>query len=104
MPNGRSDEFGVNKESLERSLSALPSEAVVGRSATSGDVNVSAVARMVSEYPDDLIRVEEQDHRWYIIHLESFQGNPPSGEKLIMILPESPLFEELRRQYDRHGK
>ena len=104
MPNGRSGEFDVNKERLERILSALPSEAVVGKSIAAGDVDVSAVYRMVSEYPDDLIAVEEQYDRWYIIHLEPIQANPPSAEKWIMVSPESPLFEELRRQLVRHEK
>ena len=102
MPNGRSSGFGVSKERLEGILSALPADAVVGKSIASGGVDVSTVYRMVSEYPDDLIAVEEQDHRWYIIHLEPIESNPPNPKKWIIVSPGSPLFEELRQHHVRH--
>jgi hypothetical protein len=86
---------------LEKILRAHPAEAVVGRSIPSRDVEVSELKRMVSEYPGDLIVIEEQDHRWYIIHLEPIEVSPPNAEKWIVVLPGSPLFEELRRQHSR---
>jgi len=104
MPNGRSGEFSIQKEKLEHILNALPSEAVIGTSIVSDDLDVSAVSRMVIECPDDLIWVEEQDDRWYIIHLEPIQANPPNPETWVAVSPESPLFEEMRRQLVRHGK
>jgi hypothetical protein len=99
MPNGRSGGFGLTKATLEQILCALPAIAVIGRSTVSPGVDVSAVLRMVSEYPGDVIGVEEQDYRWYIMHLEPGDVDPPNAEKWIMIGSESPLFKDLRREH-----
>jgi hypothetical protein len=105
MPNGRSGGFGISKEDFERVLSALPANAVVGRSMASGVViDVSTAGRMVSDYPDDLIAVEEQHYSGYIIHLEPIEVDPPNGEKWIIVWPESPLFEDLKRQHARQRR
>ena len=101
MPNGRSDDFVVNRENLERILNALSPDAMVGKILTA-QVDVSAISQMLSTYPDDLIAVEEQYESWYIIHLEPIGTYPPNIEKWVMVSAESPLFEELRRQHHRH--
>ena len=99
MPNGRSGGFGLIKATLDQILCALPANAVIGRSTVSREVNVSAVLRMVFEYPVDVIWVEEQDYHWYIMHLQPDDADPPNAEKWIMVSSESPLFKDLRREH-----
>ena len=103
MPNGLSGVFHVNKVTLKRILNELPADAVVGVTPTPtyASVDVSTVYRMVSEYPDDLIRIEEHDHCSYLIHLEPYDTHPPNAERWIAVFPESPVFEELRRRHVR---
>jgi hypothetical protein len=105
MPNGLSGGFRVSKLTLERILDALPADTVVGMTPTRpfASVDVSAVCRMVAAYPDDLIWVEEHDYGSYVIHLEPADTHPPDAGKWIAVLPESPVFEELRRQHVREG-
>lgn len=106
MPNGLSGGFSLSKETLQLVLNGLPADAAVGQTAIRlkeplDVVDVSAMCRMVSEYPDDLILVEEHNNS-YVVRLEPIATSPPNIEKWIMVFPKSPLFEELRRQHLRH--
>ena len=68
-------------------------------------VSVETLVGMLATYPGDRIVVEEQDGRAYIVHMyHPFGLDPPDLERWILIKPESPLFEELRRQHDEQGR
>jgi hypothetical protein len=109
MGNGKSGGFGISKERLQQILDALPADAVVARAGTSRkvqpsavglpsiEIKVSAMRQTVSEYPEDVFPVEEQDYSWYILHLEPIHVEPPTIEKWVIVRSNSPLFEELRR-------
>ena len=69
------------------------------------NVFVETLVEMLATYPSDRIVVEEQDRGAYIIHMYyPLSLDPPDFERWILIKPESPLFEKLRRQHDKQGK
>lgn len=98
MPNGRSGGFLVEKADLRLLVEALPGATIVAKviahSSSARTVDASEIARLVDECSNDRIAVEEQDHKFYIIHL----SNEP---KLlwVMVGSETPLFPELRRRH-----
>jgi hypothetical protein len=100
VPNGRSGGFVIEKEDLKRLLEALPHATVVAKIIVHSSLprlgDASEIARLVDQCPNDRIAVEEQDHKFYIIHL----SNEP--ELLwAMVGLETPLFPELRRRHAR---
>jgi hypothetical protein len=99
MPNGRSGGFGLNKSTLEHILRAVPADTTIGTSIGLTEVDVSALLRMVIGYPGDVIAIEEQDYRWYIVHLEPVDTESPNIAKWITVSSESPLFKDLRREH-----
>jgi len=111
MPNGRSGGFTIAKSRLEELVRSLDSHTPIGRRlprlsapatlAPSGhDVDTAAVLIMISEFPGTRIWVEEQDHTFYILHLdhEVEQNLEPEVEKWVMVHPESALFDLLTRR------
>jgi hypothetical protein len=110
MPNGRSGSLFLNKTEFASWLSVRKSDEVIGRCpALPGPdrqvVSVEMVVELLGTYPADRIVVEEQDRASYIVHLyHPFTLSPPDPERWILIKPESPLFQELRRQHKQQGK
>jgi hypothetical protein len=100
MPNGRSGGFVVERADLKQLIKALPDATVVGKiraySSALRPADALEIARLVDECPNDRIPVEEQDHKFYIIHLSD------KGERIwVMVGPETPLFLELRQRHAR---
>jgi hypothetical protein len=100
MPNGRSGGFVIEKADLKGLLKELPDATVVAKIIVRpGPLRTAValeVARLVDKCPNGRIAVEEQDHKFYIIHL----SNEPDLI-WVMVAPETPLFLELRQ---RHGR
>ena len=106
MANGRSGGFGLSKKEFERILNSLSPELVVGSYISpsgSARVDVSTVIRMVGECPDDPIAIEEQDYKYYVVHIDGMATTVPIPEKWILVVSESPLFQEFREQHTRQG-
>lgn len=109
MPNGRSGGFEIAKKRLERLLKGLADHTVVGNAlvepidhATSrpswSEVNAAAVTTMLSVFPGKRVWVEEQNHSYYILHLdrEVHEDLEPQAAKWIVVRSGSPLFGLLR--------
>ena len=109
MPNGHSGGFLIGRTDLEQLLHVLPKQSVLGRALAEPfprphswvDVDAAAAIAVLGNFVGTRIWVEEQDHAWYILHLdqEVAKGGEPDTTKWIMVGPESPLFGPLR---DRH--
>src|SRR5215471_7253454 len=100
MPNGRSGGFVIEKVDLKhlvKSLHGGPAAAkIFSHSSQTRLADTQELSRLVDECRTDRIAVEEQDHKFYIIHL----SNEP--ELLwVMVGSEMPLFLELRQCHDR---
>jgi hypothetical protein len=110
MPNGRSGSLFLNKVEFGNWLSSRDGQEIIGLSFEPATrrpqaVSVETVVGMLATYPPDRIAVEEQDGRAYVIHIyHPFSLDPPDLKRWILIRPESPLFQELRRQHDQQGK
>lgn len=110
MPNGRSGSLFLNKAEFASWLNGRDGHESIGlclapRGTDRRAVSVERLAGMLDTYPADRIVVEEQDGRDYILHMyHPFSLDPPDLERWILIRPESPLFQELRRQHDQQGK
>lgn len=100
MPNGRSGGFVIEKADLKHLIEALPNVSVVanivGHSSPLRPADALEIARCVDECPNDRIAVEEQDHKFYIIHL----SNEPELT-WVTVGSETPLFSELRQRHDQ---
>ena len=100
MPNGRSGGFVIEKEDLKQLVKSLPDGTVVGKiraySSALRPADALEIARLVDECPNDRISVEEQDHKFYIIHFSN-----KSERILVMVGLETPLFPELRQRHAR---
>jgi hypothetical protein len=100
MPNGRSGGFVIEKADLRSVVKALPDATVVAmlsaHSPRPRPANALEIARLVEECPKERIAVEEQDHKFYIIHL---QDEP----ELIWVTvgSESPILLELHQRHER---
>ena len=110
MPNGRSGSLFLNKIEFASWLGSRDGREIIGlclaRLGTDHpSVSVEMIVGMLATYPVDRIVVEEQDGRAYVVHMyHPFSLDPPDPERWILIKPESPLFQELRRQHDQQGK
>jgi hypothetical protein len=108
MPNGRSGSLLLKKAELASWLSGRDGHQIIGlclAPPTRRTVSVEMIVGMLATYPADRIVVEEQDGRAYIVHMyHPFSLDPPDFERWILIKPESPLFQELRRQHDQQGR
>ena len=107
MPNGRSGSLVLNKTEFASWLSVRDGHEFIGRSLVPPEnervkVSVQMMAGMLATYPADRITVEEHDSCAYIIYM--FDWARPAPERLILIEPDSPLFQELRRQHDQQGR
>jgi hypothetical protein len=65
------------------------------------DVTIGALRRLVHEFSSKRVWIEEQDHRWYIMHLDwpVKAKDEPVAEKWIVVDPTSLLFAELRGEH-----
>ena len=111
MPNGRSGSLFLGKGELARWLSGLEGSEIVGISIAllvsgrSPGVSVESVAGLLANCRADRIAVEEQDNNDYIIHLDCpLDGESTDTDKWVLVRPDSPLFEELRREHKRQGQ
>jgi hypothetical protein len=96
MPNGRSGGFVMETADLKQLVDAVTGDAVVGRLTTGlrpQPARADEITRVIEECPHSRIAVEEQDHAFYIIHI----NNEPV---VWLVIPsESPVFMELRRRH-----
>ena len=116
MPNGRSGGFLISKDQLEQLLKGLGDQPVLGHALANrvdwptsspswAEVDAAAARTMLSTFPGERVWVEEQDHTYYILHLDhevQEHGEPEAG-KWIVVRSESPLFGPLRECH-RHGR
>jgi hypothetical protein len=100
MPNGRSGGFLIERADLKHLVKALPDSTVAAKliddSLHVRPADAVEIARLVDECPNDHIDVEEQDHKYYIIHLR----NEPNCI-WIVVASETPLFPELLQRHSR---
>jgi hypothetical protein len=113
MPNGRSGGFLMLKPDLARLLDGLSPQSIVGCALTSPvhsrthtwtDLDAAAVTNVLSAFQGRKVWVEEQDHAYYILHLDrELQGltDDPEASKWIVVRAESPLFGPLRERHRR---
>ncbi len=98
MPNGRSGGFVIKTADLKELVRTISDTTVVGKMAVLTppirEANAAEVIRFVEECPHDRVAVEEQDNKFYILHL----SNEP---KLLWLVigSESPIFLELQRRH-----
>ena len=103
MPNGRSGGFLVQRDQLRQTLEALPGDVTVGtmRDAARRPAGVTS-AQLVSllDMPGPpLVAVEEQDHVFYVIHV---QRDPEWV--WVMVPGSSRLLPELRQLHEAWRK
>lgn len=67
MPNGRTGGFYLEPSELERLLSRLAGDVVVGKTLRE-PVTASAMMQRLGKLERDRIPIEEQDNSWYIVH------------------------------------
>jgi hypothetical protein len=97
MPNGWSGAFAIKTADLKELVEAVSDTAVIGKVAVQllpiREAKAEELARFIEECPHDRVEVEEQDHKFYIIH---FSNEP----KILwfVIGPESPIFQEIRQR------
>jgi hypothetical protein len=100
MPNGRSGGFVIEKTDLKHLVKGLPGATVVAKIVANHSrlrpADALEIARLVEECPYDRIAVEEQDHKFYIIHL----SNEPELV-WVMVASEAPIFLELRHRHQQ---
>ena len=114
MPNGRSGGFLIRRTDLEQLLHALPHQSLLGRALaeplgpthTWVDVDAAAAITVLSNFVGTRVWVEEQDHAYYVLHLdkEVQEGGEPETAKWILVSPESPLFGPLRDRHQRNWR
>ena len=94
MPNGRSGGFIIEKTALEQLVKAIPEP--IGATVAMGDnprprpTDTSEMVKLLERCPNDRLAVEEQDHRWYIIHI----SNKPII--WVTVRPGSQVYREIR--------
>lgn len=102
MPNGRSVSFSVSRHDFEQLLNTIPTGTVVGKlkllsgphgEGSSRALDVLEARQLFAEHLRDRVFVEEQDRKFYIIHLAKREG----ATTWIVVREDSPLFAELRR-------
>jgi hypothetical protein len=97
MPNGRSGGFMIEKADLKSLLKTFPNDTVVAKvieRSTLRPASALETSRFVDECPHEQIAVEEQDHKFYVIHL----SNEPEIIWL-MVRSDAPTFPELRQRH-----
>jgi hypothetical protein len=92
MPNGRSGGFRIPVAQIRKLLQGLPGESRVGNRGAKS-VTVAELAQRVDRHREEDLPVEEQDHKWYIVHF----GAEPKG--WIVIGEDSPLYVGLRSRH-----
>jgi hypothetical protein len=98
MPNGWSGGFMIKTADLKELVKAASDSTVIGKMVVHPfpirTANAAEITGLVDECPHDRVAVEEQDHKFYVIHL--------SDEPKILWLvigPESPIFLEIRQRH-----
>jgi hypothetical protein len=99
MPNGHSGGFVIETADLKELVKTISDTTVVGKIAVLSSPPIreaiaAEVIRFVEECPHDRVAVEEQDNKFYIVHL----SNEPRLLWLV-IGSESPIFLELQRRH-----
>ncbi len=114
MPNGMSGCFKLSKRELSEQLVSLVPRQEIGYSlrprSAQGERQVPArnpadaarVLEMLEEFKGDDIFVEEQDQKYYVIHLDS--DDHVDGSKWVMVRDTSPLFAFLRERHHTKGR
>lgn len=100
MPNGRSGGFWVETVELKELLKNTSDIEVVGKIVEGPSrtqiraANAAEVTRLIEECSHDRVGVEEQDHKFYIIH---FSEEP----KIVWLTfgAESPMFPGIRQRH-----
>ncbi len=98
MPNGWSGGFLFKTSDLKELVKTMSDTVVVGKMVAHPlpirAANAAEVTRLVEECPHDRVEVEEQDHKFYVIH---FSDEP----KILWLVigPESPIFPEIRQRH-----
>ena len=98
MPNGRSGGFVICKDDLRQLVTAISGAVTVGKRFGSGSLlpmSATEAAQLVEELAHDRVSVEEQDKKYYIIHISD------SSDTWIKVQSDSPIFEGLRRWHTR---
>jgi hypothetical protein len=113
MPNGRSGGFFIARRDLKAQFKALPFSEVVGHALTSplkeqlnsstSVVTAAAAAQMLDEFSGDQVWIEEQDHKYYIVHLDFGVDveREPNAARWVIVRSASPLYDSLRKRGKR---
>jgi hypothetical protein len=100
VPNGRSGGFVIETSDLRQLVAAVAADTEVGLLATHllrpRAASATEIAPYIQECPHDRVAVEEQDNKFYIIHL----SNDPDIV-WVVVHSASPIHAELRL---RHAK
>ena len=100
MPNGRSGGFPIETADLKRLIRAVSNTAAIGKvvDGSSGPslrpADAAEVTRLVEECAHQRVAVEEQDHKFYIIHIRD-EPTPI----WVAVHSESPIFDELKQRH-----
>jgi hypothetical protein len=91
--NGMSGGFQIAKTSLEELLATFVDPTiVVGHSPYRRPFTVADVQRLLQQFPSREVWIEEQDHRWYIMHLDW-----PVGRALSQLPKSGSLYRPAHR-------
>jgi hypothetical protein len=97
MSNGRSGGFMITRVDLKELVKAIPDDTAVGQMRVEElpirAASAAEAIRFVDECPHDGVAVEEQDHKFYILHL--------SNDPILWLLidSKSPIFPEFQRRH-----
>jgi len=102
MPNGHSGGFRMTKTSLEQLLGAFENPLlVIGYSVHRVPVTAADALRFIQEFAAADVWIEQQDHSWYVMHLDWPGGlsNDPVADRWVTVTKSSPLFQALRNMH-----
>jgi hypothetical protein len=98
MPNGRSGGFVIKTADLKELVKTVSDTTLIGQIAVLASpvraANAAEAIQFLEECPHDGVAVEEQHHKFYIIHLSD-------EPKLLWLVinSESPIFLELQQRH-----
>jgi len=107
MPNGRTGGLDLSVTDLRTLLANYEAATTIGHTLkpvpastpNRQPVTVANVLEMLNVFPGTRVWIEEQDHRWFIVHLdaEAHITSDPDIDKWVVIMPESPIYSALKR-------